>query len=68
MAFQSLDKKSDDEFNSQFLDFDQCAELLIKNLTAFVSQFQQTGDLAYWLSQWTTKDVSRVRIVAKLHF
>ena len=51
MAFQSSDKKSDDEFNSRFLDFDQCAELLIKNMTAFVSPDEQVGDLAYWLSR-----------------
>ena len=53
MAFQSLDKKSDGDFNSLFRDFDQCAELLIKKLTAFVSSEGQTGNLAYWLSQWT---------------
>ena len=53
MAFQSLDKKSDDEFNLRFLDFDQCAELLIKNMTAFVSGIGQIGDLAHWLSRGT---------------
>ena len=37
VAFQSFDKKSDDDFNSRFCEFDQCAELLIKNLIAFVS-------------------------------